>query len=168
MSTQEQIDQLNPATSLSTVPEIVDIDGFSTTQKSNDGIVWPMKDPNTGLEVGFSLIIMGQDSIKHKKRLRHLRDQNQFELRKNSKYIKSQDVVENDQVETVASMIKGWSPFRYQGRVWVYSPETAEEFIKQFDEFRDQVEEVIYDRKNFLANNAKTFSPSQSTTSISA
>ncbi len=141
---------------------VVDIGGYNTKRKSNEGIVLPMKDPVSGEDVGFSVFVRGQDADVHRKRMRHLRNQNQYELKKNPKYTKTAEVVEEEGIETIVLMIAGWTPFQYGGRVWVYSPEVAEEFILEFDEFRDQIETAIYERKLFLEGNENTFSITQS------
>ena len=168
MNDQENRDQINPATHLPETPAIVDIGGFHSKKKSNDGVWMPMKDPISGNSAGFSLLICGQDADLHKKRIRQIRDQNQLELKKNSKYVKSNEVIEAESLDTIALMIKGWTPFQYAGRVWIYSPKAAKEFVSEFDEFKDQTEEIIYERKHFLELNETTSSTMPATILASA
>lgn len=170
MNDQENRDQINPATHLpeTTKPQIVNISGYHSKKKSNDGVWMEMKDPVSGDGTGIHLLICGQDSDQHKKRIRQIRDQTQLELRKNSKYVKSNETIEAESTVTIALMIKGWTPFEHEGREWVYSPATAQEFVNEFDEFRDQAGEIIYERKHFLAGNETTSSTMPAMTLASA
>ncbi|NCD13584.1 MAG: hypothetical protein EOL93_13665 [Epsilonproteobacteria bacterium] len=123
------------------------LDRFEEIQNTSDAGVWmEIEDPTNGEPLGMHLKLMGEDSEIYQKHLRKHRDKHLKKRTKNLKW----DSFEAERTELLVACTVEWKNITYKGEQVEFTKENVRWLYSTYRGIRDQVDEFIADRANFL------------------
>lgn len=123
-----------------------DLATLDTSKVAEEGAVLRVKHPVTGEHIGFEITLIGTDS----KTFRDIsKSRATASLKKKSREI-DLDQNESDSVELLAKCTKGWTGASESGKEIPFDFDNAVYFYKKYLWLREQVDQFMADRSNFL------------------
>lgn len=116
-------------------------------EQANDGVWMEVEDPR-GAPMGVHLLLAGIDSDHYNKQLR--KHQDKMLNKKNQKM--SADEAENFSIELLTACTLNWEGVEYDGVALECNKDNVRWLYRSFGFIRDQVDDFIGDRSNFLAD----------------
>lgn len=92
--------------------------------------------------------VYSPDSEQYRKAANRVRNNTMKFIRKNNGT--TAERIEADMVEILANVTVGWSGLTENGQPWPFSIENARRLYTDFPFIREQVDEFVGDRKNFI------------------
>lgn len=144
MAKQQNNGKIRPST------DLADLD---TQTRAERGVPMPVVHPVTREPIigadgnQWTVTVLGKDSIAFRKAL-HARTAAAIEagdLPKN-------DDPDLDELPLVVCLVTGWSPMKWNGEPFLYSPANAEKLLKERRWLRVQVDLFTGKRENYLGN----------------
>lgn len=123
-----------------------DLAQLDLTAKSNDGEWLELEHPVTGEPLGIKIKLAGVDSDIYKKQLRKLQDRR---LRKGLRTITAEEF-EEEQLQLLVACTLDWKGMIYEGKELEPTKENIRMIYEKFGWIREQVDNFIGDRRNFL------------------
>ena len=126
---------------------------LSTLKVDDDAVDLTLKNPVTGEKLDIVLNVIGTDNPKFKMADRAITKKN---LKKNSKGGRVNlggldlEETEEDAIKLAATCIQGWKNVVIDDKKVNYSSAAAVDLLKEYPWIRDQVEEFVSDRVNFI------------------
>lgn len=102
----------------------------------------------SGEPTGIKIQVYSPDSEKYRKASMKVRNNTLKFVRKNNGT--TAERIEADGIEILANVTVGWSGIENNGQPWQYSVENARKLYTDFPFIREQVDEFVGDRKNFI------------------
>ena len=139
-----------------TEEKMFDLAEMDTVEGSNKGFDVELFHPKTKEDLGIIIHILGRDSDKF---LEVSRAQQKRRLNKMSKFggarspgrVVTPEEVEKDSIELLAECTTGWSDtLMVDGAKLPFSVENAKAVYRRFPWIREQVDEAMDDRANFI------------------
>lgn len=127
----------------------MDLETLDTAKGANDGATLDLKHPTTGEPIGASINLLGADSDAYKQKTIELQRRHMERLRRNSKYRRSPEEMDADATELLAAVTTGWD-LEVGGQRPAFSVATAVSIYARFKWIREQVDEFVAERGNFL------------------
>ncbi len=140
---------------------------FAQADKSNEGVEMVLKDPATSADLKdeatgepVTITLMGSDSSQYIALQRQISD---ARLRRASgmrsglsKIIGSAEELEQDSIRLLTLATKGWKHVQLEeGKDLEFNPQNVTRIYTDFRWIREQAEQFIADRSNFLGNLSK-------------
>ena len=125
---------------------MTDFSKYEEQQKQAEEGVWmEVEDPN-GNPLGVHLKLAGTDSEAYQKQLRKQQDK----MLKRGNFKISAEEAENNSLNLLVACTLAWEGVEYSGEELECNKDNARWLYKTFGFIRDQVDEFIGDRANFL------------------
>ena len=133
----------------------IDLSGLDTVAGANAGFDVMLFHPGTREDLGIIFKVVGKDSDKFQE---VSRAQQKRRLNKMSKGgfrsatgSLSPEEMENESIDLLAACTLGWSDnFTISGEAFAFSTEAAKRVYKQFPWIKEQIDEAMGDRSNFI------------------
>ena len=124
----------------------MDLAKLDILSPANEGVWMELEHPVTGEPLGIKIKVAGVDSDYYRKEMR--RQQNK-RLKKGIRTISAEEL-ENEVIELLVACTLDWEGIEYEGKVLECNKENARMIYKKFPWIREQVDNFINDRANFL------------------
>lgn len=137
------------------MPEVFDLSNYDGAALSEKGVAMAVKNPVNGQEMpGVEITLKGLDSEVFRKLTRKFADKRIEGMMKGRRGVATltSSMMEDEQVQVLTACTIGWKGLVMNGKPFEFSPANAKTLYNQFSWLRDQVDEFINDRKNFLGN----------------
>ena len=125
---------------------MVDLEALDTGKTSEEGQWLELEHPKTSEPLDMHIKLLGRDSEAYKKQVRKNQDKN---LKKGLRNLKSENL-ENETIELLTACTVDWKGVVYQGGELECTKENIRWVYKEYDWLREQVDEFVGDRANFL------------------
>ena len=127
--------------------KVIDLSTLDVSVNANKGAVLSLKHPTKNTELGITITLVGEDSGLHRRAVANIanrRAKNGF--RKNA----TLEEIQADNISVLASCTIGWNDIQVDGEDWSCSYDKAVALYTRFAWIREQVEQFIADRANYL------------------
>lgn len=108
-----------------------------------------LKHPGTGQVLDTVLHVVGVDSDRYREKARQISNRR---INSKQKRMLTIEEVEADNDSLLVSCIVGWDNVTIDGEKVEFSLESAKKLIQRFRWIREQIDEFVGDRANFLPN----------------
>lgn len=125
----------------------VDLSQFDTKKTSEEGVWVEIESPTDGEPLGTHFKILGSDSEVYNKQLRKNKDKM---MKQGMKNIKSENL-EVEEIELLVACTVDWDNIVDNGEKLECTKENVRYVYKTYPWIKDQVDEFIGDRSNFLS-----------------
>lgn len=141
---------------MSEKPEVFDLVKLAPS-KSSEGAVLTLVNPvnNTPIE-GVTITLMGADSKEYQALRRKLQNARLRNVTSRGKMRVTSEEIEDEALQLIVAATKGWTGVVIEGVEQPFTMENAKSLFTRFPWIREQVDEFINDRANFLGNSSKT------------
>jgi len=126
----------------------MDLKELNITPKSNEGAWCTLEHPVTGEELDIQIKLAGTDSDIYRETIRK---QINRRLKKGIKRL-SLEETENENLELLVACTLDWKNVVYEGEPLECTPENVKFIYSQFPWIKEQVDDFIGDRANYLKN----------------
>jgi uncharacterized protein YbcI len=123
-----------------------DLANLDTGKTAEEGVWMELEHPASGEALGMHVKVLGVDSERYQKALRKQQDKR---LKKRNKTIKAEEL-ENEGIELLAQCVAEWEGFTYNENELECNLENVRWFLKTYKWAKDQIDDFIGDRSNFL------------------
>lgn len=106
--------------------------------------------PVSGKPIGLVIQVVGTDSAAYQNIQRKLQNRRLQKWQRNRSTKMSAEQLEEEQLELLCSCIHSWTGMVVDGKEVEFSPDAAREILVRFPFVREQIDEAIGDRANFL------------------
>lgn len=106
-------------------------------------------DPKTLEPTQIVITVMGVDSDEYRKALLRLRNEQLKYARKNGGKT-SAEKLQQESIDLLVAATVGWRGLDKKGQEWPFSPDNARELYRKYPFIREQVDEFIGERRNFI------------------
>lgn len=123
-----------------------DLEALDTGKTSDEGQWMELENPKNSEPLDMHIKLLGKDSEAYKKQVRKNQDRN---LKKGFRKLKAENL-ENETIELLAACTIDWKGIIYQGNELEFTKENVRWLYKTYDWAKEQADEFIGDRGNFL------------------
>lgn len=143
-----------------------DLPNFDSRKGADEGFELQLVDLKTGAPSQVFITVRGADSEAFQAANNEQARRRMRALQKSRKATVMPEQMDADVIELLVAATVGWRGVKAKGGAEVpYSPAAAAELYKAFPTIREQVDQAIGDRSNFLTGNSKSSSSSPATSS---
>jgi len=133
----------------------MDLDTLNTRAGANAGFDVELRHPETGDKIGPTIRVMGADSDAYRdKQLEQNRGRMERAARKGRMAAPTPEQMEQQGIELLVAATAGWQGLKRGGVELAFSAEAAGTLYRDFPWIREQVDEAIHTRANFLPRSA--------------
>ena len=126
----------------------MDLTQFDVVSPANEGVWMNLEHPVTGEPLDVKIKLAGVDSDYYKK---ELRKQQNKKFKKGFRKLSAEEL-EADTIELLVACTLDWEGVELEGQALECNPENVRKIYKRFPWIREQVDNFINDRANFLKN----------------
>ena len=126
----------------------MDLTQFDVVSPANEGVWMNLEHPVTGEPLDVRIKLAGIDSDYYKK---ELRKQQNKKFKKGFRKLSAEEL-EADTIELLVACTLDWEGVELEGQALECNPENVRKIYKRFPWIREQVDNFINDRANFLKN----------------
>lgn len=135
----------------------MDLDQLDTRRGADNGFDVQIRHPETDKPIGTVITVMGMDSDTYQqKALEHQRGRMQRVAKKGRMAIADPAAMEEQAIELLVAATVSWSGLKKGGEEVPFSAAAAHSIYRDFPWIREQVDEAIHDRANFLPGSSKS------------
>lgn len=132
-----------------------DLANIDTVKGANEGFDVQIYHPGTNADLGISIRVLGKDSDEFRKVSAAQSKKRMAKMSKggfrNATTISIEEI-EQETIELLASVTKGWDNVVVDGNPLPFSKENAAALYERFPWIKEQVDAAIGDRANFIKN----------------
>lgn len=135
----------------------MDLTQLDTTKKSNDGAQLQLRSPRDGEVLidestgsPVSITLLGPDSKRYLDASHEATNRRLTKRLRSARAKITAEEVAGDQLELLVACTTGWSGIQVDGAYLKFSEDEARKLYKRFPWIRDQAQEFIDERSNFL------------------
>lgn len=149
----------------------MDLKTFDTTEYANAGADMEITLPNGRVVVDektnrpWTISLLGVDSRKYQDLTHKVANKRISRRAKSRRSLTTSEEVDSDQLELLVEMTLGWSGIVLEGTVLDFTKENARMLYSEFAWIREQAEDFIQDRTNYLGESSKRSKSSPSAAS---
>lgn len=132
----------------------VDLAALDTGAGAEEGRELQVRHFKTGEPIGLTLQLLGTDSATYERAVRAQQRATQDRLVANRAKRITAEEVDDNALELLVALTRGWSPFDLDGKDYPYSAANARGLYRRFRWIREQADEFAGDRANFLPRSA--------------
>lgn len=131
----------------------MDLSTLDVSEAASRGATMELRNPATGETLysdggePVSITVLGSDSSEYRKRLRSAANG-----RINSRKKQTIEQLEQDGIGLLVAVTTGWRNIVVEGQNLEFSPEEARRLYEKYPWIREQVDEFVNERANFLTN----------------
>ena len=137
-----------------TTPEALDLNSLDFEASANDGARLNLHHPITNTPTGAWLQLLGADSDAYRAAVRSLQRGRMKQLSRTRRVVVTPEDVESDALELLVVATTAWGGFATAGQPLTFTADAAKVLYKRHSWIREQAEEFINDRANFLPKSA--------------
>ena len=126
----------------------MDLTQFDIVSPANEGVWMTLEHPVTGEPLDVKIKLAGVDSDYYKK---ELRKQQNRKFKKGFRKMSAEEL-EADTIELLVACTLDWEGVELEGQALECNAENARKIYKRFPWIKEQVDNFINDRANFLKN----------------
>jgi len=126
----------------------MDLTQFDVVSPANEGVWMNLEHPVTGEPLDVRIKLAGIDSDYYKK---ELRKQQNKKFKKGFRKLSAEEL-EADTIELLVACTLDWEGVELEGQALECNPENVRKIYKRFPWIKEQVDNFINDRANFLKN----------------
>lgn len=131
----------------------MDLGQLDTVKASNSGAVMQVRHPTTGAVIdGVTVTLLGIDSDAYREREAITADKRLQKILKRSGNKLSTSEMREDTLNMLVACTVGWEGVVLDGAPLPFNPANARKLYQRVPWLREQVEEFVGDRANFLGN----------------
>jgi hypothetical protein len=136
--------------------KMIDLADLDTVSKANEGFDVPLFHPGTKEDLGITIRILGRDSERFQEVSRRQQRRRTAKLSKGgfrpgkAGSSLTPEELEAGTIELLAECTVGWSPITIKGEDVPFSLENAKMLYKDYPWIREQVDDAMDDRANFI------------------
>jgi hypothetical protein len=124
----------------------MDLASLDTGKNSDEGVWMELESPKDGEPLGMHIKVLGKDSKEYKSQIRKNNDK---KLKKGFRNLKFEKI-ETEEIELLTACTADWKGVVYNGEELEFSRENVRWLYKTYSWAKEQVDEFIGDRSNFL------------------
>lgn len=149
----------------------MDLAQFDTTQLADNGSDLELTTPNGALILDeatkepWSIHLLGVDSRRYQELQHKVANRRISRRARNRKALTTSEELDSDQLELLVEITTGWKHIVVDKKLLDYSKENARMLYTRFPWVREQAEDYVADRSNFLGESSKNSKSSRSTAS---
>lgn len=136
----------------------MDLSQFDSTKKSSAGVAMTLRSPidgkdliDEGTKQPLTITLIGQDSAEFRA-MQHRLSSKRLNAAVKKKLRLDADELDADTLSMLAKSTKAWQGIVVEGKALDCNESTARSLYERMPWIREQVEEFISDRSNFLGN----------------
>jgi hypothetical protein len=128
---------------------MTDLATLDTRKGGEDGATLDLKHPATGQPIGATIALLGADSDAYNDKMLELQRRHMERVRRNPKARRSPEELLEDAIELLVAVTTGYD-LELDGQKLSFSAMNAQKLYTRFEWIREQADEFIRDRGNFL------------------
>jgi len=132
----------------------IDLAALDTSRGAEEGRELDVRHFQTGEPIGLRITLLGTDSETYQKAVRAQQRSMQALLLKNRRHRVTAEEMEDNALDLLVALTRGWSPFNLDGQDYPYSPANARALYRRFGWIREQADQYAQERANFLPRSA--------------
>jgi hypothetical protein len=135
---------------------VLDLASLDTTKAAEEGALLEVRHPTTGVVLAngdgraVTLTLAGMDSARARKAERQATNRRLKQSGRGRSLGVTGDDLDNDALDLLAACTMAWSGFELDGQQIECSAENARRLYRQFPWLREQAQQFMDDRGNFL------------------
>lgn len=135
---------------------MLDLANLDTTKLSEDGATLEVRHPSTGAILSngdgraVTIVLAGMDSNRARKSERQATNRRLKASGRGRGLGLTGDDLDNDALDLLAACTLAWSGFDLEGQPLECNPDNARKLYRQFPWLREQAQQFVEDRSNFL------------------
>ena len=132
----------------------IDLSTLDTVKGSNEGFDVKLYNPVTNEDLDITITVLGRDSDLFVKTTRAQSKKRMAKLQKGSfrNASLSPEEHEQDGIELLAEVTKGWEGIELDGKTLEFSKENAIDVYTRFPWIKEQIDSAVGDRANFISS----------------
>lgn len=131
--------------------ELSDLD---TARGAEQGYELTLSHPKTGEPTPMKITVLGADSDAYREKVREFQRRRADRMNKNRRLSVTPDEIEAETLEMLVAVTTGWSGFTLDGAALPFSGDNVRAIYRRFSWIREQVDQTVGDRANFLPKSA--------------
>lgn len=148
-----------------TPPAAFDLADYDTTQGSEQGFELTIADLKSGAPTSMKITVMGADCDAYRDRQRAFQRARVDRMNKARRMSVTPEEIEAEALELLVEVTTGWSGFQVGGAALPFTRDNVRMVYKRFGWIREQVDQAVGDRANFLPRSASGSSSLPATSS---
>lgn len=129
----------------------MDLATLDTQKGSDEGFALELTHPKTGEKIGAVINVLGVDSHQYQAKFRELQRKRLNQINKNPRrLLQTPEQTDAEALELLAAVTTGWNGVVLDGKDLAFSEDAARELYARFAWIREQVDQAVGDRANFL------------------
>lgn len=134
----------------------MDLATLDTRRGADGGFALLLRHPVTGQPIGASIRVLGKDSHAYQAKALELQRRRLDRARRSEGEIADPAMIRADATELLACCTSGWEGIELDGEAFPCNEGNATALYERFTWIREQVDEAIHDRANFLPGAASS------------
>lgn len=135
-------------------PEVLDLSALDTAKGAEQGYELTLSHPKTGEPTPMKITVLGADSDAYREKLRDFQRRRADRMNKGRRLSVTPEEIEAETLEMLVAVTTGWSGFTLDGAPLPFSGDNARTVYRRFSWIREQVDQAVGDRANFLPTSA--------------
>lgn len=140
----------------STTGPSIDLADFDTSKGAEQGFELTIADLKSGAPTTMKITVLGADSDAYRERQRQFQRARVERMNKSRRMNITPDEIEAEALELLVEVTTGWSGFRLNGADLPFNRDNVRMVYKRFGWIREQVDQAVGDRGNFLPRSASS------------
>ena len=133
----------------------IDLAALDTRKGADVGFHLALRHPISNEPLGLWIHLLGADSEAYQEQLREFRRRRADALKRNLRANLSAAEIEAEGLELLAAVTRGWSDnMTLEGEKLAFSPDAARKLYERFPWIREQADQGVHERANFLPGRA--------------
>lgn len=133
-----------------------DLAALDTSRGAEEGYTLTLVHPKTGEATPVTITVLGADSETFRDKQREILRRRAERMNRTRKLTVAPEEAEADSLELLVAVISGWSGMTLDGAELPFSGENARMVLRRFGWIREQVDQAVSDRANFLPRSASS------------
>lgn len=128
----------------------MDLAQLDSIKGADAGFELRLKNPKTGEPLPMTITLLGADSRVYQDAQRKQNRRRLLEAQQSRRMTLTPDAIEADALELLVAVTQAWSQCTFAGQAKECNPANARWLYTQFPWIREQVDQAVGDRANFL------------------
>lgn len=132
----------------------MDLTHLDTRKGAEQGFELALTHPETGARLGATMLLLGADAEEYQRQVRAFQKKRTQQFLRQRKYTLSPEEAEEEAIELLVVATLGWKDVVVDGKPLEFNHDNARMLYTRFPWLREQVQEAVTDRANFLPRSA--------------
>lgn len=136
-------------------PQGLDLASLDPRAGANAGFDVHLKHPDSGEPIGAVIRVHGEDSERYREKILANQRKHQEQIfRKGARGMPGPETIDQNVIALLAAVTSAWSGVIIGGQAVPFSVAAAEQLYRDYAWIREQIEEAVKTRANFLPRSA--------------